>query len=247
MRLIVASYSGVLGGAERLLLDVAGALPEPPELALPEGRLAEEARARGLGVFELRERSLVLRASNRDRVAAPLRLAGHAAELRALIGSSNPDAVIAWGMRTGLAMSAALAAGAPVPMMLQHNDLLPGPLVARAMRAAAARASMVVVLSECVARDLDPEGALGARLRVVRPGVDLDRFRPRGGSSAAGGAERPCTALVLGAVESWKRPDLALDATALAARELPGLRVRLVGEPIGPEGQELMEQLRRRA
>ena len=59
MRLIAASYSGVLGGAERLLLDVAGGLPEPPELALPEGPLAEEARARGLGVFELRERSLV--------------------------------------------------------------------------------------------------------------------------------------------------------------------------------------------
>ena len=59
VRLIAASYSGVLGGAERLLLDVAGGLPEPPELALPEGPLAEEARARGLGVFELRERSLV--------------------------------------------------------------------------------------------------------------------------------------------------------------------------------------------
>lgn len=247
MRLIAASYSGVLGGAERLLLDVAAGLSEPPELALPEGQLAEEARARGLGVFELRERSLVLRASNRDRVAAPLRLAGHAAELRALIGSANPDAVMAWGMRTGLAMSAALAGGTRAPMMLQHHDLLPGPLVARAMGAAAARASLVVVSSECVAGDLDPEGALGARLRVVRPGVDLDRFRPRGDSSAAGGAERPCTALVLGAVESWKRPDLALEATALAARELPGLRLRLVGEPIGPEGRDLMESLRRRA
>jgi GT2 family glycosyltransferase/glycosyltransferase involved in cell wall biosynthesis len=247
VRLIAASYSGVLGGAERLLLDVAGGLAEPPELALPEGQLAEEARARGLGVFELRERSLVLRASNRDRVAAPLRLAGHAAELRALIGSSNPDAVIAWGMRTGLAMSAALAAGAPVPMMLQHHDLLPGPLVARAMRAAAARASLVVVSSECVARDLDPMGALGARLQVVRPGVDLERFRPRGGSSTTGGAERPCTALVLGAVEAWKRPDLALEATALAVRELPGLRLRLIGEPIGPEGRDLMKSLRRRA
>ena len=247
MRLIAASYSGVLGGAERLLLDVACALPEPPELALPEGALAAEARARGLGVFELRERSLVLRASNRDRVAAPLRLVGHAAELRALIGSAKPDAVIAWGMRTGLAMSAALAGGRPLPMMLHHHDLLPGPLVGRAVRAAAARASLVVALSECVARDLDPGGALGARLQVVRPGVDLDRFRPHEGESAAGGAEGLRNALVLGAVEPWKRPDLALEAIALAAREVPGLRVRLVGEPIGPDGHELMEQLRHRA
>jgi N-acetylglucosaminyl-diphospho-decaprenol L-rhamnosyltransferase len=254
VRLIAASYSGVLGGAERILLDVASSLPEPPELALPEGPLAEEARARGLGVFELRERSLVLRASTRDRVAAPLRLASHAAELRALIASAQPDAVIAWGMRTGMAMSAALAGGTRVPMLLHHHDLLPGPMVARAVRAAAARASVVVALSECVARDLDPERALGARLRVVRAGVDLERFRPREGVRAGepwdgdtDGAARPCTALVLGAVEPWKRLDLALEATALAARELPGLRARLVGEPIGPQGRALMESLRWRA
>jgi N-acetylglucosaminyl-diphospho-decaprenol L-rhamnosyltransferase len=243
VRLIAASYSGVLGGAERLLLDVAGGLPEPPELALPEGPLAEEARARGLGVFELRERSLALRARTRDRVTAPLRLAGHAVELRALIASAQPDAVIAWGMRTGLAMSAALVGGRPLPMMLHHHDLLPGPFVGRAMRAAAVRASLVVALSECVARDLDPGGALGPRLQVVRPGVDLDRFRPSEGDSAEGAP----SALVLGAVEPWKRPDLALEAVALAARELPGLRVRIVGEPIGPEGRALMESLRRRA
>ena len=182
MRLIAASYSGVLGGAERILLDFAAGLPEPPELALPEGPVAEEARARGLGVFELRERSLVLRAGTRDRVAAPLRLAGHAAELRALIANAQPEAVIAWGMRTGMAMSAALAGGPPLPMMLHHHDLLPGPLVARAVRAAAGRASLVVALSECVARDLDPEGTLGARLRIVRPGVDLERFGARDGA-----------------------------------------------------------------
>ena len=252
MRLIAASYSGALGGAERILLDVASGLPEPPELALPEGPLAEEARARGLGVFELQERSLVLRASTRNRAAAPLRLAGHAAELRALIASANPDAVIAWGMRTGLAMPAALGPGARVPLMLHHHDLLPGPLVGRAVRAAAARASLVVALSECIARDLDPNGALGARLRIVRPGVDLERFTARDGAAPRSGAdaqdrERGCAALVLGAIEPWKRPDLALEATALAARELPGLRVRLVGEPLGPEGRRLLARLRDRA
>ena len=253
MRLIAVSYSGVLGGAERLLLDVASGLPEPPELAVPEGPLAEAARARGLGVFELRERSLVLRASAGDRLAAPIRVAAHAAELRALVGSARPDALIAWGMRTGVATSAALAGGTGVPVLFQHNDLLPGPLIARATRAAAGRAALVVALSECVARDLDPSGRLGTRLRVVRPGVDLDRFGDRAGGDGRDGAkardgrQRDCTALVLGAVEPWKRPDLALEATALAARDLPGLRVRLVGEPIGPEGRGLLARLRQRA
>jgi N-acetylglucosaminyl-diphospho-decaprenol L-rhamnosyltransferase len=248
VRLIAVSYSGLLGGAERLLLEVAASLPEPPELAVPEGPLAEAARARGLGVFELRERSLVLRASARDRLAAPARLAAHAAELRALFRALQPDAVLAWGMRAGAASSAALA-GRSIPLLFQHNDLLPGPLVARAARAAAHRAALVVSLSECVARDLDPERTLGQRLAVVRPGVDLERFQPRAAPDGrdAGGRERHSTALVLGALEPWKRPDLALEAAALAMRELPGLRVRLVGEPIGPEGRELLARLRRRA
>ncbi len=247
------SYSGVLGGGERLLLDVATGLPEPPELAVPEGPLAEAARTRGLGVFELRERSLVVRASARDRLAAPARLMGHAAELRALVATARPDAVIAWGMRTGIAMSAALASGPSVPMLFQHHDLLPGPVVARAVRRATARAALVVVPSHCVARDLDPKGTLDARLRIVRPGVDLERFRARDGAGATAdasmraGRERDCAALVLGAIEPWKRPDLALEAAALAARKLPGLRVRLVGEPIGPEGRDLLAHLSRRA
>ncbi len=239
MRLIAVSYSGVLGGAERLLLDVAAAVPEPPELAAPEGPLAQAARARGLGVFELRERSLVLRATTRDRVLAPLRVAAQAAELRALFRAAAPDAVIAWGMRAGAASSAALA-GTSTPMLLQHNDLLTGPLVARATRAAAARATLVAVPSGCVARDLDPARALGDRVRVVRPGVDLERFRRH---AAADGS----TVLVLGAIEPWKRPGLALEAAALAAQELPGLRVRLAGEPIGPQGRDLLDELRRRA
>ena len=239
MRLIAVSYSGVLGGAERLLLDVAAALPEPPELAAPEGPLAAAARARGLGVFELRERSLVLRASARDRVLAPLRVAAQAAELRGLFRASSPDAVIAWGMRAGAATSAALA-GSSIPLLFQHNDLLPGPLVARAVRAVAERASIVTVPSECVARDLDPANAVRERLHVVRPGVDLERFRPRA-------APDGCTALVLGAIEPWKRPDLALEAVALTARDLPELRVRFAGEPIGPDGRDLLARLRRRA
>jgi N-acetylglucosaminyl-diphospho-decaprenol L-rhamnosyltransferase len=246
VRLIAVSYSGVLGGAERLLLDVAASLPEPPEIAVPDGPLADAARARGLGVFELRERSLVLRASTRDRVAAPLRLAAHAAELRALFRAARPDAVIGWGMRAGSASSAALA-GRSTPLLFQHNDLLPGALVARAARATAARADMVVVLSRCVAADLDPRGALGGRLQVVLPGVDLDRFQPDPDRDLAGHGGDGLTALLLGAIEPWKRTDLALEAVALAARALPGLRLRIAGEPIGPGGRDLLARLRQRA
>ena len=240
---IAVSYSGLLGGAERVLLDMAGGLPEPPLIACPPGPLAEAARSRGLGVFELRERSLDLRSSVYNRVAAPARVAAQGAEVKGLVASVGPALLIAWGMRAGAAVATAFPRGRRPPLLLQHNDLLPGPLVARAVRRMASGADVVVAVSACVACDLDPEGGLAERLRVVLPGVDLERFRPPPSPPALAGAE----VLVLGAIEPWKQPDLALEAAALAARELPTLRLRMIGDPIGPCGRRLLERLRRRA
>src|SRR2546430_8536952 len=45
----------------------------------------------------------------------------------------------------------------------------------------------------------------------------------------------------------WKRPDLALEAAAIAARELPDLRLTLAGRPIDAAGEALLAQLRERA
>ncbi|MGH2714421.1 MAG: hypothetical protein ACRDM7_11155, partial [Thermoleophilaceae bacterium] len=78
MPALAVSYSGLFGGAERVLLELAEGLPERPLLACPPGALAGAARARGLGVFELRERSLELRRSLRDRLAMPVRIAAQA-------------------------------------------------------------------------------------------------------------------------------------------------------------------------
>jgi N-acetylglucosaminyl-diphospho-decaprenol L-rhamnosyltransferase len=238
---IAVSYSGLLGGAERVLLEVASRVGERPLLACPPGPLADEARARGLGVFELRERSLELRRGPAERIRAAGRIAGQAAELRSLVAAERPAALVAWGMRAELAACAAFpAAGGRPRLIFQHNDLLPGPLIGRAVRACAARSDIMLVPPACVAFDLDRVGALGGRLRVVRPGVDLERFRPR---PAAAGLE----VLLLGAVERWKRPDVALEAVALAARELPELHLRVAGEPVGADGEGLLADLRRRA
>ena len=239
MAAIAVSYSGVLGGAERVLLEVASGLEEPPLIACPAGPLADAARERGIGVLELRERSLELRRSPAERAAALGRLAAQTAELRAVFRSLRPHTVVAWGMRAGLTAFPAAAPG--TRLVLQHNDLLPGPLIARALRRRARQAELVVVPSQCVARDLDPRSELGERLRVIHPGVDLERFRP-----APARAEEQ-RVLLLGAIEPWKRPDLALEAVALAARELPELRLTVAGEPLGAEGERLLAELRRRA
>jgi glycosyltransferase involved in cell wall biosynthesis len=235
--LLFVSYSGAFGGAERVLLDCAQAMDTERCLACPEGPLAEGARAAGLTVRTIPERRPNLRASRPDRLLAVARLLAHGRELRALAISLDARAVVAWGMRSAIA---GLALPADTPLAIGHQDLLPGPVVAAAMRAAARRAQVVIVPSRTVARDLDPAGRLGGRLRIVKPGVALERF----------GAERtpahPPEVLVLGVLVAWKRPDLALEAVALARRRLPRLRLRLVGAPL-PGESDVVGALRQRA
>jgi glycosyltransferase involved in cell wall biosynthesis len=239
---LFVSYSSALGGAERILLDVASGI-EGAAVACPPGPLEERVRAAGLPSTRLRRRPLELRSSARDRLAGPARLAGLGAEVRRLVHAQRPRVLVAWNMRALLACRAGLAGiRRRPPLVFQHNDLLPGPLVGRAVRAAARRARATVCLSETIARDLDPGGSPG-RVEVIPAGVDLARFRPTAEGPAAVGRE----VLVLGAIVEWKRPELALEVAARTLPELPDLRLRLAGEPIGDGGGELLERLRRRA
>ncbi len=233
------SYSGAMGGAERILLDYASAVEDEVVLACPEGALARAARAQDRHVFVLRERSLLLRGSARARLGAVRQLAAHKLEVRRLLGDLDPDLVVAWGMRSALACL--LGPRGRAPIAFQHNDLLPGPVVGRAVRKAAARAELVLALSHTAARDIDPGGALGPRLTIVYPGIELSRFAP------TGEPEHPTQVLVLGALVQWKRPDLALEACALARQRCPQLRLRVVGSAFKEDGQELVERLRARA
>src|SRR3954452_5973460 len=157
MPALIASYTSAAGGAERLLLDVASGLDEPPIVACPGGWLADEARRAGLTLFELRGRSLHMRRSLRDRIGPLTRLAAHSRELRRLYEDLRPELVVAWGMRTAIATSAAMRRiENPPRWVFEHMDFLPGPAIARAVRAAAVRADRIVCVSEAVARDLDP-------------------------------------------------------------------------------------------
>lgn len=241
--LLFVSYSGVLGGAERVLLDCAAGLGERVILACPPGELAQRAAAEGLTLLRWPAGPLRLRAGLAGRARAARGLADHALALRRAARGLDPDLIVCWGMRSALAWRLGAAAR---PAVVAHHDLLPGPVVGIAVRAAAARAVAVIVPSRAVADDLCGRGRLAddlrgrGRLHIVTPGVDLDRFSP-GGSPVS-----PPEVLVLGALEPWKRPGLALEIAALARRELPGLRLRLAGAPVAGDAR-LVEALRRRA
>jgi len=227
---LFVSYSGALGGAERILLDRAQALPGPVALGCPPGPLADSARGLGLQVCLLTARRAELRESARDRAAAPLRLAAQAAEVRAAVLRLRPRCVIGWSMRGLLSSAAALTTvrSAP-PLVFAHNDLMPSAGVARVVRAAARRCAAVVALSAAIADDL------GLPATVIHPGVDLERFSK---APPAEGAH----VLVLGAIVGWKRPDLALE---IAARS--SFTLHLAGAPLDDAGQDLLARLRARA
>ncbi len=231
---LLASYSGAFGGAERVLLDFAPALGPGACLACPEGPLAERARAAGVRVWPLPDRPSVFRG---DRIAAVLRLAAHRRELRTLVRDLAPSAVIANGSRSALSLLMPRSMhGAPPVVFMQHDMIPPAPLDTIVL-AAARRAALVIVPSRAVAEDLAPS----VQAEVVHPGVDVERFDGRAEPA------QPPVVLLLGAIVGWKEPQLALEALALTRRRRPDARLRVVGAPIDGAGERLLGVLRRRA
>lgn len=242
MLTLAVTYAGLLGGAERTLLDFTRGLPGGLVLACPEGPLAEQARGQGVQVVELRTRPLELRSGVTERLTAGRELAGHARDVRRLAREVGPDLLVAWGMHSAIvAPAAAVATHGRPALLVRHEDFLPSPSVARLMRAAVARADRVTVSSHAVARDLDPDGRLGDRLAVIPPGIHLSAY-----DAEWARAEDP-EALVLGALTPQQRPDLALEAVARAAERVPRLRLTLAGAPVDAEGERVLTELRERA
>ena len=226
---LFVAFSGKGGGAGRFLADIAAGMPQPTVVACPPGEVADDCRALGVPVVELRERSLELRGGVRTRAAAAAALAGHAREIRRLVRELEPDLLFTWGMRSALAASVGRARP---PWIARHHDFLPNRAIGALVRRALERADAVVVNSQAVRDDL----RLGRPVEVIPPGVDLERFAPSPDVEPSG-------VLWLGAIVGWKRPELALEVAA----RLPGAALRLAGEPIDADGERLAEELRERA
>ncbi len=239
---LLVSYSGTLGGAERLIVDWASSLRRERCIACPEGPFADAARAAGIRVFRIRKRSLEVRSSVRERLLAPLRLMDHRRELRALLERIDPEILVLCGMRSTIAgLSLRGPACGRDGTVFHHSDLLPDRVIGGLVRNAARQAGLVVAPSHVVAADLDPRGTLGDRLLIVHPGVEIARF-----DAGAAPAEPP-EVLVLGSITTYKRPDLALEAFALTRRSRPELRLRLAGAPLTDGDERLAAALRARA
>lgn len=180
--ILFASYAGVLGGAERVLLDCVTRLQRPLRVACPPGPLADELRRAGIEHVPLEDRGL------KRSVAGT---AGLTVELALL----RPKTLVAWGARTVMA-----AAAVPNARRIAvHHDLFDSPSLRGALRATTRRADTIIAASQAIADWLDLDAG------ILHPGVDLDVFTP------TPLPEGPPRALIAGALVSWKRPDLAVE------------------------------------
>ncbi|NVI96771.1 glycosyltransferase family 4 protein [Myxococcus sp. AM009] len=261
MRVLFLNPVGILGGAERALLDLMACLKQQDAtlslhlLAGTAGPLLDEARALGvdarllplpeqlstLGDSALRGHGPLEALRFARRLApAPGHLADHGRALRRDVAEVGPDLVHSNGIKTHL-LSAATA-GLPLKRVWHIHDFLgERPLVRRALRLLSPLASAAIANSRAVGDDAR-DVLFRVPVHVVYNGVDTAHFSPGPAEGAkldllAGLPVAPSGTLRVGLVSTyarWKGQDAFLEAAATLTRLHPALPVRfyLVGAPL---------------
>jgi glycosyltransferase involved in cell wall biosynthesis len=262
LRVLYLSATGILGGAERVLLNVMTAVRRrnagfrPSLLALGDGPLPERARAAGIPttVLPLPPRLSALgdsQLSGTGRVgrwvrvlagllrAAPA-MCGYLRRLARQLRQLAPELIHSNGIKTHLLLRLARVRGIPI-LWHAHDLYRERPLAGRLLRWARKDVSGVLAVSQAVADDLS-DLLPGLPVRVVRNTVDVSTFAPaaaEGGllDTAAGMPAAPPGTVRVGLVATyarWKGQDLFLQAIALLRQHpLPvPVRYYLIGGPI---------------
>ena len=223
---LFVTYSGALGGAERLLVDSPPQRPESAAWRARRAPLADAAAAAGIRVFTLHRGRLELRGRRREPALAAARPRSPTrGSCGGWLATCDPDLVVACGGCARRWRRCARRAHLAVTVSRAQRPA-PRPAVGRAVSCAAAPAqTLVVVLSRAIAPELDgPAGRAGCVWSSSTPGSTSSawsarrRRRPR----AAGGRGAR-------ARSSAGRPRAGAGGLALARRTLPELRLRFVG------------------
>jgi glycosyltransferase involved in cell wall biosynthesis len=247
MRILLMSSSGAVGGAERVLLDLAGAMRarghDIAVIASDLGPLADRASGGAhVEVLPFPPRFASLGESGRSRATVladlplvALPVARYLSHLRRIVSHWSPDIVHTHGTKAHV-----LAAWAGLPgRLVWHLHELAGrrPVSARLLRLSAGRVSGAIAVSSSVAADFRAL-APACRTWTIPNGVDLERFAPGGPcadlDAASGLPPAPPDTLRVGLVATyawWKGHDVFLQALARTTADRP-VRGYIVGGPI---------------
>jgi glycosyltransferase involved in cell wall biosynthesis len=262
MRILFLNPGGSLGGAERCLLDLVASIRAESRredmvlglVAGGAGPLIAKAEALGVRVVRLPlsdrlaavgDSALVTRSGAgaiglfaRRLASAGLDVPGYARELRAAVREFAPSVVHSNGIKTHLL---AAAIRGREPLVWHIRDFVgERPLVSRAMRALANRASVAIAISNAVADDarrIMPN----LRVSVVHDGIDTETFSPAGRAAdldaLSGDRASPPGTVRVGLVATyarWKGHDVFLEAIKrlVPMSGMPSTRFYIVGGPI---------------
>ncbi len=261
MRILYLNPTSCLGGAERVLLSVMGAVRESApdaelHLLLPNaGHLAAAAEKVGvrvtqitmppgvaaLGDSQLRQGGGLWKTGSllfRTAAAAPAALR-YISCLRRRVRELAPDVIHSNGLKTHLLGRLVNENNTPVLWHI-HDFCGRRPTVGRLLRRARKSVVGAVAISQAVAQDLE-QVAPGLPAQVVYNTVDADHFSPAprdGGwlDAAAGLPPAKGEVVRIGLIATyarWKGHDLFLEAASRRSGKLPrNVRFYIIGGPI---------------
>jgi glycosyltransferase involved in cell wall biosynthesis len=261
MKVLFVSPTGVLGGAERVLLSVLAALRQArPEvqchlLALSDGPLLDSAAELGVETTVLKapaglrmfgegrfcqSNNRILRAASMLTKSIPLSLSiwAYVRRLRRFVREISPDLIHSNGIKTHMLLWLTGIRSIPVWWHV-HDFLSQRPLARRILGWAVGRAAGAIAISNAVGQDLRRLWPT-LDVQVIANAVDADRFCPGWTAPAlldrlAGLASLSCLRVgLVAAYARWKGHDVFLAAAARLMRDFPDIPVRfyIVGGPI---------------
>ena len=251
-RVLFLSATGRIGGAERSLIELIGALPRErvePYVACPsDGPMLEMLRKSGVRAYEVGFRRY-------RRTLHPFILAGQIKalflssvqvgrlcdknDIQAIHANTDSTAIVAWEVcRTGR-----------WPFIWHARDLRP---LGRIGRLLGARAERVVAISETVASHLVSQRVPREKIRLVMNGIDMSRFDKEVLAGAREDIRRelgvPPEAIVLasaGMFVPWKRHEDFLSLVYVIRKNRSDVYGLLAGDDLFEQNEEYAASLRK--
>jgi glycosyltransferase involved in cell wall biosynthesis len=236
MRILYVNHTGLVGGAERSLLNLFDTLPADVEavLACPPGPLHGHATRRGIRPVSIAGSAGSLKLHVVHTPVAIGAMAAAAAGVLRTARSCHADLLHANSIRAGL-IADPVARTLRRPLVVHVRDSLPpSPLTRRLQASLAGRAAAVIAISHHVARAFDPDRT-ARRLEVIDNPFELSRLDParidRDAARTRLGLAPDALALTLVAqITPWKGQEEAVRALARVRRAYPSAVLLLVGE-----------------
>ena len=260
MKILFLNPAGLIGGAERVLIDVIASLRAArPDwslslIAAAAGDLVEEARLLGAEVSVLEfprtlavlgdagvvgaqaSRGRTLGLAGRLAAAAPA-VIRYRRLLRHAIAAAAPDLVHTNGFK--MHVLGAWAAPREVPLLWHIHDFVRmRPMMSRLLRTHARRCAAIVANSRSVADDV--RAVVGRRppIFTVYNAIDLDRFAPLGPvldldrlSGMPPLAAGGVRVGIIATMARWKGHETFLRALATMPASTPAIRAYVIGGP----------------